>query len=304
MAGNAIINRLDRISNSPMRSPRKAPVNEISPWSVWLGGNALMATQDKWEDRAGYDNLTGNPMLGLNYRPSANTNIGLMGGATITELEFTNGSKLEGNGALFALHGTQRFADFYTSAFVGGGVTGFEQQRRIMGRTARADFESSLITTGANLGYGLKVGNLTLAPEAGLVYTHLMHDGYRERGAGVFNRRVGSSDVDSLKTRLGRRLSYLVEMTEWVLAPYLHASWAHELLYDNNEAPVKLPRFGMPSFDIGNDNPERNSALIGVGVSGKVNKLSQLSWYLGYEANICFTRYMSHTGSLGFRWDF
>ena len=123
MAGNAIINRLDRISDSPMRSPRKAEVNNITPWSFWIGGNALVASHEKWEDRAGYDNLTGNPMLGLNYRPSANTNIGLMGGATITELDFSNGSKLEGNGALFALHGTQRFADFYTSAFVGGGLT-------------------------------------------------------------------------------------------------------------------------------------------------------------------------------------
>jgi outer membrane autotransporter protein len=304
MAGNAIINRLDRISDSPMRSPRKAEVNNITPWSFWIGGNALVASHEKWEDRAGYDNLTGNPMLGLNYRPSANTNIGLMGGATITELEFTNGSKLEGNGALFALHGTQRFADFYTSAFIGGGLTGFEQQRRIMGRTARADFESSMVTTGGNVGYGFKLGNLTLAPEVGLVYSHLMHDKYQETGAGVFNRTVGSNEVDSLKTRLGGRLSYLVEMADWVFAPFIHASWAHELLYDNNEAPVKLPRFGMPSFDIGNDNPERDSALIGVGVSGKVNKLSQLSWYVGYEANLGFSNYISHTSSLGLRLDF
>ena len=173
-----------------------------------------------------------------------------------------------------------------------------------MGRTARADFESSLITTGANLGYGLKVGNLTLAPEVGLVYSHLMHDKYQETGAGVFNRQVGSNEVDSLKSRLGGRLSYVVEMADWVFAPFIHASWAHELMYDNNEAPVKLPRFGMPSFEIGNDNPERNSALIGAGISGKVNKLSQLSWYVGYEANIGFSNYISHTSSLGFRWDF
>ena len=127
-------------------------------------------------------------------------------------------------------------------------------------------------------------GHWALGPEVGLEYVHLDVDSFTESGAGPADLSVNSQGADSLRGRLGGRLSYFTRAGSIVFAPTVFASYQHEFLND----PFGLTsQFNIPSttpFTIQGTNPGRDSALIGIGASATFD--NTMSIYLNYLAEI------------------
>ena len=133
-------------------------------------------------------------------------------------------------------------------------------------------------------------GHWALGPEVGLEYVHLDVDSFTESGAGPADLSVDSQGADSLRGRLGGRLSYFTRSGSIVFAPTVFASYQHEFLND----PFGLTsQFNIPSttpFTIQGTNPGRDSALIGVGASATFD--NAMSIYLNYLAEIGASDYL------------
>jgi uncharacterized protein with beta-barrel porin domain len=127
-------------------------------------------------------------------------------------------------------------------------------------------------------------GHWALGPEAGVEYVHLDVDSFTESGAGLADLSVHSQSADSLRGRLGGRLSYFTREGAIVFAPTVFASYQHEFLND----PFGLTsQFNIPSstpFTIQGTNPGRDSALIGVGATATFD--NAMSVYLNYLAEL------------------
>jgi uncharacterized protein with beta-barrel porin domain len=127
-------------------------------------------------------------------------------------------------------------------------------------------------------------GHWALGPEVGLEYVHLDVDSFTETGAGPADLSVDSQGADSLRGRLGGRLSYFTRSGSIVFAPTVFASFQHEFLNDPFGLTSQFNIPGTTPFTIQGTNPGRNSALIGVGASATFD--NAMSIYLNYLAEI------------------
>jgi uncharacterized protein with beta-barrel porin domain len=145
-------------------------------------------------------------------------------------------------------------------------------------------------------------GHWALGPEAGLEYVHLDVDSFTESGAGLADLSVNSQSADSLRGRLGGRLSYFTREGAIVFAPTVFASYQHEFLND----PFGLTsQFNIPSstpFTIQGTNPGRDSALIGIGASATFD--NAMSIYLNYLAEVGANDYFVQSVQGGLRASF
>jgi uncharacterized protein with beta-barrel porin domain len=145
-------------------------------------------------------------------------------------------------------------------------------------------------------------GHWALGPEVGLEYVHLDVDSFTESGAGAADLTVNSQSADSLRGRLGGRLSYSTREGSIVFAPTVFASYQHEFLND----PFGLTsQFNIPSstpFTIQGSNPGRDSALIGIGASATFD--NSMAIYLNYLAEIGASDYFIQSVQGGFKASF
>ena len=156
-----------------------------------------------------------------------------------------------------------------------------------------------------DLGYNFhpdKERHWALGPEVGLEYVHLDVDSFTESGAGPADLSVNSQSADSLRGRLGGRLSFSTREGSIVFAPTVFASYQHEFLND----PFGLTsQFNIPSttpFTIQGTNPGRDSALIGVGASATFD--NSMAIYLNYLAEIGASDYFIQSVQGGFKASF
>jgi uncharacterized protein with beta-barrel porin domain len=177
------------------------------------------------------------------------------------------------------------------------GYNDYSNDRKIniggTGATATSSPSGEQYVGDLDLGYNFhpdKEGHWALGPEAGLEYVHLDVDSFTESGAGPADLSVNSQSADSLRGRLGGRLSYFTREGSIVFAPTVFASFQHEFLND----PFGLTsQFNIPSttpFTIQGTNPGRDSALIGVGATATFD--NAMSIYLNYLAEVGANDYL------------
>ena len=106
-------------------------------------------------------------------------------------------------------------------------------------------------------------GIVTLSPFAGLLASRWEANGFTETGAGAFNNRVGSQAANSLRTQVGLESSLDFKLGTMVLRPHARAAWLHELADDSRSMNAA---FGGINYAIATRKPQRDSALLGVGL--------------------------------------
>ncbi len=183
---------------------------------------------------------------------------------------------------------------------------GFNQQsihRNIpfLGESADSNPDGDQYGGGLDGGYEFHSGPLTCGPIAGIQYTHLDVEGYQETGAGAADLSVNRESADSFLTSLGGRLSYDYHC-RWnnsLIRPEVNASWLHECLDDSKLIGAAFDVPGSASFATATPNPERDSALLGVGVSDIFSNGSLI--FLSYYAQAGQSDYFAQSITGGFR---
>jgi outer membrane autotransporter protein len=149
----------------------------------------------------------------------------------------------------------------------------YTQQRNIsfLGQSANSAPEGNEGIADLDGGYEFHSGGLTYGPLAGLQYTHLTVDGYNESGS-VADLSVNDDQSDSLRSRLGGRISYALSEYGMTLHPHLDASWQHEFMDQGRGITSSFEGAGLGSFSVRTENPSRDFALADLGLDADINR--------------------------------
>jgi uncharacterized protein YhjY with autotransporter beta-barrel domain len=271
------------------------------PWNFFVRGNVILAQGFSQADVAHFDDNTESVVLGTDYRISPNFLIGLTAGYGHTDVTLDdNGSSATVDSyspGLYASYAEKgwyaNFSGNYThNAYTQSRVIGF------LGQTADSAPEGNQGTANIDGGYDFHCGALTYGPLAGVQYTHLSVDGYNESGS-IADLSVNGQDSDSLRSRLGGRISYAFAQYGMTFTPHLDASWQHEFLDQSRGITSQFSGTGLGSFSVRTTNPSRDSALADVGLDADVNRT--LTLFTDYEVQAGQSNYFGQSVQGGVR---
>ncbi|MEE9411941.1 MAG: autotransporter domain-containing protein, partial [Methylococcales bacterium] len=188
-----------------------------------------------------------------------------------------SGGKAAEEGYSGSIYSTYYLDDFYVDGIFTYTKRDYDIERNIvipsqsLRRQAKADTESDQYAASLGLGHNLQLQGFDLNPFAQVSYTRLEIDGYNESGAGGLNLNVDNQDVESLESVLGARLAYAWSHAYGVLMPQFRAEWHHEFKENSrtiNTSFVNDINSNQNVMQIRSDAPDRDFAIIGIGLSG------------------------------------
>jgi uncharacterized protein YhjY with autotransporter beta-barrel domain len=256
-----------------MKAMKEMPAAYNNPWNFYVQGNVILAQGFSQADIAHFDDNTESVTLGTDYRITPNLLVGLAAAYGHTDATLdpngtsaTIDSYSPGFYASYANKGwyANLTGDYIHNAYTQSRVIGFLSQ------TANSAPEGNEGVVNLDGGYEFHRGALTFGPLAGLQYTHLTVDGYSESGSDA-DLNVQEQDSDSLRSRLGGRVSFAFNGCGMKLTPHLDASWQHEFM-DQARGVTSQFTSGVGSFDVRTENESRDSALVDAGVDAALNQ--------------------------------
>jgi outer membrane autotransporter protein len=244
------------------------------PWNFFVRGNVILAQGFSDPDVSHFDDNTESVTFGADYRITPNFLIGLCAGYAHTDVTLdANGSSATVDSyspGLYASYADQGWyanlsGDYVHNAYTQSRVIGF------LGQTATSAPEGNEGVANLDGGYDFHQGAWTFGPLAGLQYTHLAVDGYTENGS-VADLSVNDQSADSLRSRLGGRVSFTFAHFGLNFTPHLDATWQHEFMDQSRGITSQFSGAGIGSFSIKTANPSRESALVDAGLDAELNQ--------------------------------
>ena len=249
------------------------PRTNSHPWNVYVTGSVVLGQGSSSANVPHFDDTSSSVVLGVDYRITSHFLVGLTAGyghtdATLDE-DGSSATVDSYSAGLYASYADQGWyadvsGDYVHNVYTQDRVIGF------LGETAHSAPDGNEGVGNLDGGYDFHRGSLTFGPLAGVQYTHLSVDGYNESGS-VADLSVNREDSDSLRSRLGGRVSYAFSQSGVNFTPHLDASWQHEFLDQSRGVTSQFTGQGLGSFSIRTDNPSRDSALVDAGVDAALN---------------------------------
>jgi uncharacterized protein YhjY with autotransporter beta-barrel domain len=269
-SGDSVLGGVDMKDSKDMKT--MAPPAYNNPWNFYVQGNVVLAQGFSQLDVSHFDSNTESVTLGTDYRVTQNFLIGLVAGYGHTDVTLDN----NGSSATVDSYSPGFYASYADKGWYAN-LTGnylhnaYTQSRVIgfLGQTANSAPEGNEGVANLDGGYDFHHGALTFGPLAGIQYTHLTVDGYSESGS-VADLSVNDQDADSLRSRLGGRISSTYSHCGMNFTPHLDASWQHEFL-DQSRGIASAFNNGFGSFNVRTTNPSRDSALVDLGLDAEIN---------------------------------
>jgi len=178
----------------------------------------------------------------------------------------------------------------------------FDTYRQVFGSNTKGQFDGGTISACLELGRIYESDGWRLQPVGVLSFASLSTDGYTESGTSLSRLVVKDSGFDSLKSILGGRIAYPVEMESgrrWV--PEVRVSWSHEFMDNSAEFDARLFSFAEdPSsyFTTKGAEYDRDAVNLGTGMNAPIN--DKIIVYLDYDATLSSDQ-TSQTASAGLR---
>ena len=270
-------------------------------WTAWASGFGIFADKDADTDVTGYHAQTGGALIGADYRLDRNFFVGLSAGYAHTSADIDNySSSAEADSYSFGAYAGYHNTDgIYADASVNGGWDSFETRRFIaiptFERQAHSEHDGTHVDARLGAGWMKKVGSsFTLGPTFALQYVNLSQSAIREDGAGDVSLRISNRDTNSLSSLLGFRAAARFTADEGKVEwnPEFRARWVHEFLNGNRDITARFTGNAVGSFTVRTDDPRRDRAMVGVGVSATVSK--RFTGYLQYDADLGGKGNVSH----------
>jgi autotransporter-associated beta strand protein len=243
------------------------------PWNFYVRGNVILAQGFSSQNVGHFDDNTESVVLGTDYRLTPNFLVGLTAGYGHTDVTLdNNGSSATVDSyspGLYASYANKGWYADLTGDYVHNAYT---QARNIsfLGQTANSAPEGNEGVADLDGGYDFHLGGFTVGPSAGLQYVHLTVDGYNESGS-IADLSVNDQDADSLRSRLGGRISFSFSHYGVNFTPHLDATWQHEFMDNSRGITSQFSGAGLGSFSVKTDNPSRDSALVDAGLDAEIS---------------------------------
>ncbi len=251
----------------------------VNSWNAFIAGNVVLAhgSSDPTAGLAHTDATTGAVQVGADYRITPNFLIGGMFGYGHTHATLDSlGSNATVDTYSPAVYASYSSGGWYANALSSYGFANYDQNRNVaigaFTGTAHSSPGGDQIVGNLDGGYDFHCSHWTVGPTAGMQYVHLNVDGFSEIGLPGADLSVNQNESDSLRSRLGGRVSYAVQDGEMTFTPHLSASWQHEFLDQSRGITSQFDGVGAGSFVVNTPNPSRDSALVDVGLDAEIDK--------------------------------
>ena len=249
------------------------------PWNVFLSGNVVLAQNfsDAATNEAHQDTTTAGMELGVDYAITPHFLVGALFGYGHTWADLDN---IDSNATVDTyspgVYASYSDKGWYANALGTYGFSNYSQQRNVsigaFSGSANSSPSGDQILGNLDGGYDSHQGKWTFGPTAGVQYVHLDVDSYSETGLPGADLDVNKDQSDSLRSRLGGRVSYVFEQGGVVFTPHLDASWQHEFLDQSRGITSQFDGLGAGSFLVSTQNPSRDSALLDTGLDAQLDK--------------------------------
>ncbi|MFH1983294.1 MAG: autotransporter domain-containing protein [Pseudomonadota bacterium] len=152
--------------------------------------------------------------------------------------------------------------------------------------TARADYDSVNVGAAVEGGKDFKLDVATvLTPFVGVTYNHNTREDFVETGAGTANLSVEKQDDNSLRTRLGMRLSRDFTIQEdRRLTPSAMIAYVHEYLDTVSRMDAGFSAAPGSTFRVEGPELDRDRLQLGLGVAGQLSENATLN--VGYNGEL------------------
>ncbi len=255
--------------STPVVSRVKAPVKKLGGF---VSGDLILAEQNAVPGiPQDIDYTTKGFTLGVDYRFLENLVVGLMFSYGQTEADFSTNDSLDVSTYAPAIYASWNQEGLYVDGLFSYGWNELSQTRGIsfggLNRQAGGHTDGQQIVGSLTVGHDWKSGGFVFGPYLGMQYVNLDMDPFTETGAGALSLNVGRQEVDSFRTKLGGAVSYTAKIKSVTIRPSLSAAWQHEFLDDSRGITASFSDAAVGSFVVDTTKPERDSALIGVGVN-------------------------------------
>jgi T5SS/PEP-CTERM-associated repeat protein len=263
-----------------------ASISDADRWNVFIQGNVVLADVDSSPDAAHANYTTGGVTAGADYRVSPNWTFGALFGYNHTDASLDE----EGSNAKVDTYSPGIYAAYvdkgwYANGLVSYGYTSYSENRDIVfpgtNRTATGAPDGSQCSVDVDGGYDFHVGSLTVGPSAGLTYVHLDISSFSEGDAGSVGLNVGHESDDSLRSRIGFDARWATKYMRTKFTYHLDTSWQHEFMNNSQGISSAFETPGVSSFTVKGVAPDRDSALIDVGLD--VDLAKNVDGYVDYQ---------------------
>jgi outer membrane autotransporter protein len=259
--GGVMLGRLD-LSSARFAEGR-------SGLNLWASGN--IASLDRRRDLTSlsYDLETVSGSAGVEYDVSSGFIVGAAGAYTRSEAEFGTGSgTARADGWQIGGYAGWRGGGAFVQGYAGIGTLDFDISRDAVIDEISSSPDGNTMTAGAEAGFLMPLGSLSIGPVLGVRYARAEIDAYTETGDPVLTLNVSDQSLDSLTGSAGLQARGTFEAGGLSVQPYASASLEKELQGD--ERSVRYALTAAPEIVNTFRLPERSRDAYGR-LSGGVN---------------------------------
>jgi uncharacterized protein YhjY with autotransporter beta-barrel domain len=274
------------------------------PWNFFVSGNVVLGQNFSQQDlqHSGYN--TSGVQVGADYQLNSHFLVGteLSYEHTDTTLD-TLGSSATIDSYSPGIYASYAQNGWFANALAAYAYNAYTEQRDIsiagFNETAQGAPGGNQETGNLDGGYEFHRGNWTFGPTAGIQYVHLDVDGFNETGGCSTDLAVDHQDAESLRSRLGGRVSYSLDDLGMRFTPFLDASWQHEFLDGGRGIVSSFSDLGGGDFTVNLPDESGDSALVTVGLDLDVNRT--VTAFTNYQAQAGQDNYFGQSVQAGVR---
>jgi outer membrane autotransporter protein len=242
--------------------------------------------------------------MGLDYTWSDFLTLGTLLGFQMGNAEVDDfGSDMDTLSYLIGGYGQWTYNGWFVDAMMGYTYHDYDNTRKIVLQNARSDTGGHQFTTHLNGGYDFRFGadnEWLLGVLGGIQYSYLEVEGYSERGSDA-NLNVGDQIARSLRSQLGITFSRKFAGDWGWITPELRAAWHHEFLDEERSVRAAFQSEAFDPFVVETDAPDRDFALVGLGIESGFPWCESLRFYIDYDLQIGQEDFLVHSGSGGIK---
>jgi len=275
-------------------------------WGLWGRAYGLYGDRETEFEAPGYNYSIFGGSVGLDYQFNDVWLGGLVVGMANGDVDYAGSrDNAEFDAKHVGLYGSAAWEKWYVDSVATLARLEYDTERFVdlLGERLTGSFSGYELAAYAEVGRKWQVGpDLLLQPLASVQYSHLTLDDYTEHG-GVSALSFDTQTQESVKGSLGARLTRTLidTMGDFRANVQLRGRWVHE--FGDNRATVDTSFASNPAvvFTVRDAEIDRDSAVLGVGLSGDLSKHTRV--YVDYDTRLNSDESVHVIGaSLQYRW--
>ncbi len=210
------------LPNAQLREMAEGAPNE-EPWGVFLNGSQNIGNITGDGNGAGYPLSATGMTAGVDYQFGK-----LFAGGVLVGYGQAGktGGALEITGGQLGLFGDLHPGNFHLEALGEAGMNTYKIHRPGYGGTAAGTTQGQQFSGWVEMGFEWTMGHMKFGPFASGQYTLVQFDGFSEQGS-LAPLTYGSQNQASLRSEVGARVVWNMNLGFMYLLPHLSAGWEH-----------------------------------------------------------------------------